>query len=149
MAAFDAALAFGPRTGLASSVADKGLRFEPPRVTPRGHCSGDFSGNRTPDRITSRKRVIHQVLPHAAGARTYAGVHDRPLRRLLAWLLTLSAWEAGEPVVRRCFQAQTGPFDGSFGGLSEGVGAEKLIKMATGQRRRRLRHEAAAAAARC
>ena len=29
------------------------------------------------------------------------------------------------------------------------MGPEKLIKMATGQRRRRLRHEAAAAAARC
>jgi hypothetical protein len=39
------------------------------------------------------------------------------------------------PLVRRCFQAQTWPFEGSFGGLSEGVGArggpEKLIKMAT------------------
>ena len=49
------------------------------------------------------------------------------------------------PLVRRCFQAQTWPFKGSFGGLSEGVGArggpEKLIKMATGQRRRRVRHE--------
>src|SRR5215217_8172915 len=49
------------------------------------------------------------------------------------------------PLVRRCFQAQTWPFRGSFGGLSEGVGArggpEKLIKMATRQRRRRVRHE--------
>ena len=57
------------------------------------------------------------------------------------------------PLVRRCFQAQTWPFKGSFGGLSDEVGArggpEKLIKMATGQRRRRLRLEAAAAAARC
>jgi hypothetical protein len=65
----------------------------------------------------------------------YGGVHDRPVRRLLAWLLTLSAWEAVKPLVRRCFQAQTWPFEGSFGGLSEGVGArggpEKLIKMAT------------------
>ena len=57
------------------------------------------------------------------------------------------------PLVRRCFQAQTWPFDGSFGGLSEGVGArggpEKLIKMATGHCRPRLRHQAAAAAVRC
>jgi hypothetical protein len=27
------------------------------------------------------------------------------------------------PLVRKCFQAQTWPFEGSFGGLSEGVGA--------------------------
>jgi hypothetical protein len=45
------------------------------------------------------------------------------------------------------------PSRARFGGLSEGVGSrggpEKLIRMATGQRGRRLRLEAAAAAARC
>jgi hypothetical protein len=38
------------------------------------------------------------------------------------------------PLVMRCFQAQTRPFEGSFGGLSEGVGArggpEKLANVA-------------------
>jgi hypothetical protein len=32
------------------------------------------------------------------------GVHDRPVRRLLAWLLTLSAWEAGGATVSWCPQ---------------------------------------------
>jgi hypothetical protein len=74
--------------------------------------------------------------PHVAGPRMCAGVHDRPVRRLLAWLLTLSAWEAGEPSSHEVFQSQTWPFERPFGGLSGGVGAagpEQLIKMATGQ----------------
>src|SRR5215218_7095711 len=32
------------------------------------------------------------------------GVHDRPVRRLLAWLLTLLAWEAGGATVSWCPQ---------------------------------------------
>ena len=82
-----------------------------------------------------------------------AGVHDRPVRRLLAWLLALSAWDAGEPQVRRCFRLRHGRLRLVWW-PSEGVGArggapEKLIKMATGQRRRHLRLEAAVPAARC
>jgi hypothetical protein len=46
-------------------------------------------------RITSCKRVIHQVLA-TSGRGPCAGIHDRPDRRLLAWLLILSALEAGD-----------------------------------------------------
>jgi hypothetical protein len=78
---------------------------------------------------------------------------DRAVRRLLAWLLALSAWHAGEPQVRRCFRLRHGQLRLVWW-PSEGVGArggapEKLIKMATGQRRRHLRLEAAVPAARC
>ena len=59
----------------------------------------------------------------------------------------LSAWEAGEPTVRWCFQAQTWGFEATFGAFFWRSGArggpEKLIKMATHQLDRRLRHEAA------
>lgn len=61
----------------------------------------------------------------------------------------LSAWEAGEPTSQVVFQAQTWPFEGTFGGLIGGLGArggpEHLINMATCQHCRHLRHEAAAA----
>lgn len=57
----------------------------------------------------------------------------------------LSAWEAGEPTSHVVFQAQKWPFEGPVWWLSGGSGPEHLIKVATSQRRRRLRHEAAAA----
>jgi hypothetical protein len=61
----------------------------------------------------------------------------------------LSAWEAGEPTVRWCFQAQRWPFEGPVWWLFRKAGARggpgQLIKTATGQRLRRLRDEAAAA----
>jgi hypothetical protein len=44
--------------------------------------------------------------PHAAGPWTCAGVHDRPVRSLLAWLLALSAWEARGLSVRWCTGAR-------------------------------------------
>ena len=43
----------------------------------------------------------------------------------------LSAWEAGEPTVRWCFQVQRWLFEVQVGGFSEGRGpwrAEHLIK---------------------
>jgi hypothetical protein len=81
--------------------------------------------------------------PHVAGPWMYAGVHDRPVRRLLAWLLTLSAWEAGDPPsggVSGTEMAVWGP----FGGFPEGRGLWGLEQLITGQRPRRLRHEAVA-----
>jgi hypothetical protein len=45
-----------------------------------------------------------KCLPHVAGRRMCRGVHDRPVRRLLAWLLTLLAWEAGGATVSWCPQ---------------------------------------------
>jgi hypothetical protein len=49
----------------------------------------------------------------------------------------LSAWEACEPTVRWCFQAQRWPFGACLVASLEGFGArggpEQLIKMATGQ----------------
>src|SRR5512132_1053428 len=81
--------------------------------------------------------------PHLAGPWICGGVHDRPVRRLLAWLLTLSAWEAGEPTSQVVFQAQTRPFGVPVWWLFWRVGArggpEQLIKMTTGQRCRGLR----------
>jgi hypothetical protein len=56
------------------------------------------------------------------------------------------------PLVRWCFRLRRGRLRAHLVAFLEEswhVGAEKLIKIATGQRRRRLRHEAAAAAARC
>ena len=105
-------------------------------------------GDSSPDlRITSRKRVVHQVL--APRGRARGCVQASMIAQSVGCSLGCSHSQLGMPVnplVRTCFR-------GSFGGLSEGVGPvgdpEKLIKMATGQRRRRLRLEAAAAAARC
>jgi hypothetical protein len=46
----------------------------------------------------------------------------------------LSAWEAGKPTVRWCFQAQRWPieglFDGLYGWVGARVGPEQLIKIA-------------------
>jgi Phage integrase family len=42
--------------------------------------------------------------PTWPGRRMCGGVHNRPVRRLLAWLLTLSTWEAGGATVSWCPQ---------------------------------------------
>jgi hypothetical protein len=56
-----------------------------------------------------------------------------------SWLLALSAWDAGEPTSQEVFQAQTWPFEARLVAFLKKSGArgppEKLIKMATGQRR--------------
>jgi hypothetical protein len=84
--------------------------------------------------------------PHVAGPVDVQASMIAQSVGLLAWLLALSAWDAGEPTSQEVFQAQTGRLRLVWW-PSEGVGAcggpEKLIKMATCQRRRRLRLEAA------
>jgi hypothetical protein len=78
---------------------------------------------------------------------------DITLERMTGIEPALSAWEANEPTSQGVFQAQARPFEGPFWWLIRRVGVrggpEQLIKMATGQRGRRLRQEAAAAAASC
>jgi hypothetical protein len=57
------------------------------------------------------------------------------LERMTGIEPALSAWEAGEPTSQVAFQAQIWPFEGTFGGLTGGLGArggpEHLINLAT------------------
>jgi hypothetical protein len=59
--------------------------------------------------------------PHVAGPWICGGVHDGPVRRLLAWLLTLSAWEAAEPTSQRVLYGQRSAFGYQFCHVSVGV----------------------------
>ena len=72
--------------------------------------------------------------PRSPGAPQFAPHLERPPRRPKAALNLGCRWTHCQVV----FQAQTGPFEGPFGGLPGGLGRvggpEQLINMATGQR---------------
>ena len=70
-------------------------------------------------RITSCKQVVHQLLAPRGRSR------GRVLASMIAQSVGCSlaahnlAWEAGGHTIRWCFQAETSPFEGPFGGLSD------------------------------
>src|SRR5215218_1001076 len=72
----------------------------------------------------------------------YELVTEFEVERMTRIEFAFSAWEASEPTVRWCSQAQRWPFEGLFGDLSGEVGARAVDQDGQRQRRRRLRHEA-------
>src|SRR5215207_6025764 len=92
-----------------------------------------FRPDREPPRAIEPRTYAYEpqaCLPSSArptwpGPWMCAGVRDRPVRRLLAWLLTLSAWEACEPQSGGVFRRRDGRLSAPFGGRAGGVGARR------------------------